>query len=105
MMEQQDVADAISLDRLLPKERSVLHHIWSRFAGQRFDDDKLRSLRVRRLSGVEVQLAFLSLRQQRWVQAVKQGWGERMYFIPLISFRFSRRPLAISRRVPFPQLP
>ncbi|WP_339222891.1 helicase-associated domain-containing protein [Paenibacillus sp. FSL W7-1332] len=82
MMEQQDVADAISLDRLLPKERSVLHHIWSRFAGQRFDDDKLRSLRVRRLSGVEVQLAFLSLRQQRWVQAVKQGWGERMYFIP-----------------------
>ena len=34
MMEQQDVADAISLDRLLPKERSVLHHIWSRFAGR-----------------------------------------------------------------------
>ncbi|WP_127591881.1 helicase-associated domain-containing protein [Paenibacillus lautus] len=82
MMEQQDVTEAISLDRLLPKERSVLRHIWTRFAGQRFDDDKLRSLRVRRLSGVEVQLAFLSLRQQRWVQAVKQGWGERLYFIP-----------------------
>ncbi|RAR45440.1 helicase-associated domain-containing protein [Paenibacillus sp. MDMC362] len=82
MMEQQGAADAVSLDRLLPKERSVLHHIWSRFAGQRFDDDKLRSLRVRRLSGVEVQIAFLSLRQQRWVQAVKKGWGERLYFIP-----------------------
>lgn len=82
MMEQQDVAEATSLEHLLAKERSVLHHIWNRFAGQTFDDDKLRSLRVQRLSGVEVQLAFLSLRQQRWVQAVKQGWGERLYFIP-----------------------
>ncbi|WP_098742822.1 helicase-associated domain-containing protein [Paenibacillus sp. EZ-K15] len=82
MMERQDVAEATSLEHLLPKERSVLHHIWNRFAGQSFDDDKLRSLRVQRLSGVEVQLAFLSLRQQRWVQAVKQGWGERLYFIP-----------------------
>ncbi|MGG4344851.1 helicase-associated domain-containing protein [Paenibacillus lautus] len=82
MMEQQEVTKAITLERLLPKERSVLHHIWTRFAGQSFDDDKLRSLRVRRLSGLEIQLAFLSLRQQRWVQAVKQGWGERLYFIP-----------------------
>ncbi|WP_456289777.1 helicase-associated domain-containing protein [Paenibacillus sp. AK002] len=82
MTRQQDMADTMSLERLLPKERTVLHHIWSRFAGQGFDDDKLRSLRFPRLSGVEVQLAFISLRQQGWVRAVKRGWGERLYFIP-----------------------
>lgn len=82
MTRQQDMADTMSLERLLPKERSVLHHIWRRFAGQGFDDDKLRSLRFPRLSGVEAQLAFISLRQQGWVRAVKRGWGERLYFIP-----------------------
>ncbi|MCI1772763.1 MAG: helicase-associated domain-containing protein [Paenibacillus lautus] len=82
MTRQQDMADTMSLGRLLPKERSVLHHIWRRFAGQGFDDDKLRSLRFPRLSGVEAQLAFVSLRQQGWVRAVKRGWGERLYFIP-----------------------
>ncbi|MEF7437009.1 helicase-associated domain-containing protein [Paenibacillus lautus] len=82
MTRQQGMADTMSLGRLLPKERSVLHHIWRRFAGQGFDDDKLRSLRFPRLSGVEAQLAFVSLRQQGWVRAVKRGWGERLYFIP-----------------------
>lgn len=82
MTRQQDMADTMSLGRLLPKERSVLHHIWRRFAGQGFDEDKLRSFRFPRLSGVEAQLAFVSLRQQGWVRAVKQGWGERLYFIP-----------------------
>lgn len=82
MTRQQDMADTMSLERLLPKERSVLYHIWRRFAGQGFDDDKLRSLRFPRLSGAEAQLAFISLRQQGWVRAVKRGWGERLYFIP-----------------------
>ncbi|MGE7056814.1 helicase-associated domain-containing protein, partial [Paenibacillus glucanolyticus] len=68
MMDQQNSAGRCSLDQLHPKERSVLQHIWRRFAGQSFDDDRLRSMHVQRLSGMEVQLAFVSLRQQGWVQ-------------------------------------
>ncbi|GAA0832237.1 hypothetical protein GCM10008915_13470 [Bifidobacterium pullorum subsp. gallinarum] len=82
MTDQQNSAGRCSLDQLHPKERSVLQHIWRRFAGQSFDDDRLRSMHVQRLSGMEVQLAFVSLRQQGWVQAVKKGWSERLYFIP-----------------------
>ncbi|MGG3282657.1 helicase-associated domain-containing protein [Paenibacillus solani] len=71
-----------SLLDIHPKERSVLRHIWSRYAGQCFDDSKLRSMYVQRLSGMEVQLAFHSLLQQGWLQTVTQGWGDRLYYIP-----------------------
>ncbi|KOP64055.1 hypothetical protein AMS62_01450 [Bacillus sp. FJAT-18019] len=82
MQNPRDTTQTQSLMALLPKERSVLQHIWSRYAGQCFDDGKLRSLYVQRLSGMEVQLAFVSLLQQGWLQAVKQGWGDRLYYIP-----------------------
>lgn len=82
MQSPRDTTQTLSLLDLHPKERSVLRHIWSRYAGQCFDDGKLRSLYVQRLSGLEVQLAFVSLLQQGWLQALKQGWGDRLYYIP-----------------------
>lgn len=82
MQNSRDTTQTPSLLELPPKERSVLRHIWSRYAGQCFDDGKLRSLYVQRLSGLEVQLAVVSLLQQGWLQMVKQGWGDRLYYIP-----------------------
>jgi len=82
MQNHRDTTQTPSLLELHPKERSVLRHIWSRYAGHCFDDGKLRSLYVQRLSGLEVQLAVVSLLQQGWLQVVKQGWGDRLYFIP-----------------------
>lgn len=103
MTDQQDIMEEpYSLDQLQPKERSVLRHIWSRYAGQSFDDDNLRSMHVQRLSGMEVQLAFLSLRQQGWIQAVKKGWSERLYFIPFAKLQTLREAFSHLQIEPVP---
>lgn len=71
-----------AIDQLPLHERRVLRRIWEIFAGQSFDEGKLRMLTVERMSGMDIQLAFLSLREQGYIQAMKQGWGERLYFVP-----------------------
>lgn len=63
-------------------EQNVLKWIWVAFAGQVFDEEKLLNLDIQPLSGAEVMTAFLGLRQDGWVNAVKKAWGERLYFIP-----------------------
>ncbi|SMF87966.1 Helicase conserved C-terminal domain-containing protein [Paenibacillus uliginis N3/975] len=69
--------------RQLPtSEQNVLYRIWTAFAGQVFDEEKLLSLDIPPLIGAEVLTAFLGLRQDGWVKAVKKAWGERLYFIP-----------------------
>lgn len=60
----------------------VLKRIWRAFAGQAFDDDKLRQLEVPPLCGAEVLVSFAELREDGWIKAVKKAWGERLYFIP-----------------------
>ncbi|WP_052759712.1 helicase-associated domain-containing protein [Paenibacillus sp. DMB20] len=60
----------------------VLSRIWRAFAGQPFDDDKLKKLDVPPLCGAEVLVSFAELREEGWIKAVKKAWGERLYFIP-----------------------
>ncbi|WP_054958366.1 helicase-associated domain-containing protein [Paenibacillus dakarensis] len=68
--------------RLPSPDRKVLHHIWLAFAGQVFNEEKLLARHLLPLSGAEVMTAFLRLRQEGWISAVKKVWGERLYFIP-----------------------
>lgn len=63
-------------------ERGVLQRIWLAFAGQVFDEEKLLALNTLSWSGAEVMTAFLGLREEGWIHAVKKAWGERLYFIP-----------------------
>lgn len=72
----------MSLDQLSKYERLVLHRIWLSYAGQVFTEEKLLGLNLLPLSGAEVMTAFLKLRQEGWVCAVKKAWGERLCFIP-----------------------
>ncbi|WP_106768197.1 helicase-associated domain-containing protein [Paenibacillus faecalis] len=71
-----------SVDQLSVAEQSVLKQIWTAFSGQAFDEEKLLSMDIPPLSGAEVLAAFLDLRQNGWIRAVKKAWGERLYFIP-----------------------
>lgn len=73
---------AIIPDQLPEHEQQVLRGIWLAYAGQVFTEEKLLGLKLLPLSGAEVMIALLRLRQEGWVSAVKKAWGERLFFIP-----------------------
>ncbi|MGF7048495.1 hypothetical protein J2T13_003003 [Paenibacillus sp. DS2015] len=63
------------------QEQELLRKIYTHHAGLTFEEASILPLRVEGQSGVEVMLAFLSVRRKGYIVATEKYWGEQRYCI------------------------
>ncbi|CAH0120089.1 hypothetical protein PAE9249_02602 [Paenibacillus sp. CECT 9249] len=93
-----DASSAIA--GLSPLELAALERIVKRHALAPFEMADLDKMADGRLSGAQIKVGWMRLRQKGLLYAVKKTWGERLFFIPIDLFPLLQREVAPLRLQP-----